>query len=291
MVLGLSTSGAIKIKTDGEAGLRAVECACCNSPIVCGLFAASNYQNYFDNANNLPPEIYIGGKRIYINRNLISAIPTPPPIAVSIWQGVNDGTLFSRNGTQYGDTNNGIKLEPEGDSYVWAVYKNTVRSTALYLVDNVNRHDNYASAYLMTYNCPDMVSTPIPLQETIYRVGCDIWGSLNYMPEIPTTGGGQTGIIPDDIPSWLERPQNGFYSGSLVSISVSLGGEGPAGCKPYYQEYPYYDPDSETTKYEFVHGCISNYSFQKSTPPDGNGLTGDYFYTAYGDETPCMTIS
>jgi hypothetical protein len=35
MTLGLTSSGAVKIKTDGEAGLRAVECACCN-PGPCG---------------------------------------------------------------------------------------------------------------------------------------------------------------------------------------------------------------------------------------------------------------
>ena len=31
MILGLTSSGAIKIKTDGDAGLRAVECACCST--------------------------------------------------------------------------------------------------------------------------------------------------------------------------------------------------------------------------------------------------------------------
>jgi len=40
MTLGRTSSGAIKIKTDGTAGLRAVECACCetgpcNFPSVC----------------------------------------------------------------------------------------------------------------------------------------------------------------------------------------------------------------------------------------------------------------
>ena len=291
MTLGRSSSGAIKIKT--VDGLRAVNCACCNPPILCSLFPAWNYQTYFDNENNLPPEIYIGGTRIYTNRNLISAIPTPPPITVLCWEGVNGGTLFSRNGTQYGDTDNGVKLEPDGNSYVWAVYKNKVRSTALYLVDNVNTHDNYSSAYQMTYNCPDQFSTSLPLQETLYRVGCDIWGSLNYMPIISTSGGGQTGIIPDDIPSWLVRPPPPDYAyyGSLVSIGLSLGGEGSAGCRPYYFEYSEYDPYDETTKYYFVSGCTGNDIFQKSTPPDGNGLIGNYWHTAYGDETPCMIIS
>jgi len=32
MTLGLTSSGAVKIKTDGTLGLRAVECACCESP-------------------------------------------------------------------------------------------------------------------------------------------------------------------------------------------------------------------------------------------------------------------
>jgi hypothetical protein len=33
MTLGRSSSGAIKIKTDGDAGLRAVNCACCGNPV------------------------------------------------------------------------------------------------------------------------------------------------------------------------------------------------------------------------------------------------------------------
>ena len=35
MTLGRTAAGKIKIKTDGDAGLRAVECACCN-PGPCG---------------------------------------------------------------------------------------------------------------------------------------------------------------------------------------------------------------------------------------------------------------
>ena len=35
MILGRTPAGAIKIKTD-DGGLRAVNCACCESPVVCG---------------------------------------------------------------------------------------------------------------------------------------------------------------------------------------------------------------------------------------------------------------
>ena len=40
MTLGRTSAGKIKIKTDGTAGLRAVECACCNPPLCggCGSF-------------------------------------------------------------------------------------------------------------------------------------------------------------------------------------------------------------------------------------------------------------
>ena len=40
MTLGRTSSGAIKIKTDGEAGLRAVSCACCNPCDGCTTFRA-----------------------------------------------------------------------------------------------------------------------------------------------------------------------------------------------------------------------------------------------------------
>lgn len=41
MTLGRTSSGAIKIKTDG--GLRAVECACCNPPEPPGYYSAGGY--------------------------------------------------------------------------------------------------------------------------------------------------------------------------------------------------------------------------------------------------------
>ena len=54
MTLGLTSSGAVKIKTD-DGGLRAVNCACCVPPVICGpgyyydMFGA---YRYFDKENS-----------------------------------------------------------------------------------------------------------------------------------------------------------------------------------------------------------------------------------------------
>lgn len=52
MTLGLTSTGAVKIKTD-DGGLRAVNCACC-VPLVCGcMYAPSNLITIIESATNV----------------------------------------------------------------------------------------------------------------------------------------------------------------------------------------------------------------------------------------------
>jgi hypothetical protein len=248
MTLGRTSSGAIKIKTDGDAGLRAVECACCNPPILCSLFPAWNYQAYFGNNNSLPNEIYIGGTRSFTSTQLISVVANSPAIPAKLWGAVNGGTLLSRNGTNYGDTTNGAILEQEGNTYNWAIYKNGVRSTAENLVDGINRHDNFATSYSVSIDYND------PLQPTnynVYRISCEVWSPLAYAP------GSFSGCV-DTFPSWfvIPPPDPGaggdfiFHTYDLINPFLSLGGFG-AGSLPYYFDSPESSECGGTQPYGF----------------------------------------
>ena len=55
MTLGLTSSGAVKIKTDG--GLRAVNCACCNT-CGCGVAVPSSLREFADNATRSSISIF-----------------------------------------------------------------------------------------------------------------------------------------------------------------------------------------------------------------------------------------
>ena len=64
MTLGRTSAGKIKIKSDGDAGLRAVECACCNPQPSCCMYEASladkyDYENLGYRASDLPETLIV----------------------------------------------------------------------------------------------------------------------------------------------------------------------------------------------------------------------------------------
>jgi hypothetical protein len=61
MTLGRTSSGAIKIKTDGDAGLRAVECACCGGGCVIPLSEQGGLEAYPDATETMWREWNKGG--------------------------------------------------------------------------------------------------------------------------------------------------------------------------------------------------------------------------------------
>ena len=61
MTLGRTSSGAIKIKTNGDAGLRAVECACCGGGCVIPLSEQGDLEAYPDATETMWREWNKGG--------------------------------------------------------------------------------------------------------------------------------------------------------------------------------------------------------------------------------------
>ncbi len=270
MTLGRTSAGKIKIKTDGTAGLRAVECACCNPPILCSLFPAWNYQAYFDNNNSLPNEIYIGGKRSFTSTQIISVVANAEPIPTKLWGSVNNGTLLSRNGTNYGDTTNGAILEQEGNTYTWAIYKNGVRSTAESLVDGINRHDNFATSYNVSM---DYFEPLQPANYNVYRISCVEWSPLVYAPDA------FAGCV-DTFPSWFAIPPSepwtggNFISHTYAPINpyLSLLGYGGGVLYSYFDS-----PDSSECGGTQLYGFYTGYAtFPLLKNNSDAGITGEW---------------
>lgn len=229
MTLGRSSSGAIKIKNDG--GIRAVSCGCCDGGAQpCNLFPASLYEKYFENPDNLPPEIYLGGQRQYSYQQA-AAYYFDNPVTVRVWGGVTGGALVSRVGIGYGDTVNGVFLEPidagnPAAGYTWAVYKAGIRSTADSLIDSINRHDNFASSYSVSaYVAPFLQpweTSPYAGDSsyTIHRVGCGVWEELKYANSSyyscdPT-------VYPQD--GFITTRNPPFYLGANSYVSIPYNG-------------------------------------------------------------------
>ena len=181
MTLGRTSADNIKIKTDG--GLRAVGCSCCGAaPPGCRYHYHAPYNNYSSNPSALPCQIYLGGTRTYTGTTWEG---------FQVWGGVSQGMLLPRNsGASYGDTTNGVFLENQGGYPIWAIYKNSVRSTSEVLIDGVRTHDTLASSYLIqdgyetqdeegnwTGQCEFVESWPV------IRISCDIWAAVGYGAE------------------------------------------------------------------------------------------------------------
>jgi hypothetical protein len=275
MVLGLSSSGAIKIKTDEEGGgLRAVECACCNPPIPCNLYPASNYQTYFENNNSLPNEIYIGGTRSFQSTQITSVVENAPAIPAKLWGAVNGGLLLNRNATSYGDITNGAILEQEGNIYTWAIYKNGVRSTAGSLVDGINRHDNFATSYNVSM---DYFYPLQPANYNIYRISCVEWSPLVYAPYA------FWGCV-DTFPSWFVIPPSEPWTGGnfiyhtypQVNPTIYLGGYGGGyggGGLPTYSDSPESSECGGTQPYGFFRTLVPSPLLKNNADA---GITGEW---------------
>jgi hypothetical protein len=175
----------------------------------CNLFPASAFQKYLDNEQNLPPEIYFCGTRQFNDSQYVSALAGGPPKDVKTWGGVTGGTLVSRSGLGYGNTTDGVILEPldpefPSAGYTWAVYKDGQRSVADYLIDGTTRHDNFASTYAVSlqngFYDPRFLTLPLPSSYTITRVSCGTWKQLQYLPDM------QLGC--DLKPAWLVFPSD-----------------------------------------------------------------------------------
>ena len=215
-------------------------CACCpptpcDGCEPCNLFPASAFQKYLDNGQNLPPEIYFGGTRQFNDSQYVSALAGGPPLDVKTWGGVTGGTLVSRSGLGYGNTTNGVFLEPidpefPSAGYTWAVYKAGQRSVADYLIDGTTRHDNFASTYAVSLlNSSDFagLNPPMTSSYTITRVSCGTWKQLRYLPDM------QLGC--DLKPSWLVFPSD---SDSITFIKENpffgIGSDGGRGAGATY---------------------------------------------------------
>lgn len=115
MIIGRTSSNAIKIKKDLPLGLRAVECSCCEQIDPCGLYPAQELYDEFYSPSDLPDSVTV------------------------------DGISYARSGTSYGNTTNGVLLETN----VWAKYKNSVRSARPTLLQK-GVSDQFANAYTVT---------------------------------------------------------------------------------------------------------------------------------------------
>jgi hypothetical protein len=99
--------------------------------------------------------------------------------------------LLSRNGTNYGDTTNGVILEnQDGYPAIWAIYKNSVRSISQDLIDGVRTHDTLASSYIVSsgYEKADddgnyNGACEFSLSWGVTRLGCDIWAAPGWEQE------------------------------------------------------------------------------------------------------------
>ena len=80
MTLGRTAAGKIKIKTDGDAGLRAVECACCNPgpcggcPLLDNVLSATSYSLSYS-ISNVPSNYFGSGAPCLTMENEIITIP------------------------------------------------------------------------------------------------------------------------------------------------------------------------------------------------------------------------
>lgn len=288
-------------------------CACCPPTVcegcsTCNLFPSTSYQSYLDSAGNLPDEIYFGGTRQFETHQLISVYQGAPSILGTFWGEVSGGTLLSKSGIGYGTTTNGVILEPiDPDDlsagYTWAVYKSSARSTATYLIDGIKRHDAFEKTYQADITPYYWSGINGPTTQTLYRVSCDYWVSLYYVPDLDPDGGTYT--LLSDLPSWFQRPSSGYQIGPIVGVGAGLSRNGSDGCMPNYSEV--YDSDKgecDNPTYSqwgdvtcdvnvAIHGCYAGYGvvkFPYSSETDGAGIVGDWG-PAWDDTTIFMTIS
>jgi hypothetical protein len=126
MIIGRNANGKITTKTAG--GLRVVNCACCEPPPLCCMYAAT------------------------------SAASADLPAAITL-PGV--GSL-SKSGTNYGNTTNGVILE----SGVWARYVGGVRSTHPCLITGDGNltpgDDTVEDQFADTYTVSAALASPEP---------------------------------------------------------------------------------------------------------------------------------
>jgi hypothetical protein len=115
ITLGRTPEGAIKIKKDDPLGLRAVNCACCVTTGCC-MYSAIGLVDELYTASDLPDTVTIGG------------------------------TSYSRSGTGYGNTTNGVIFETS----VWAKYTSGVRSVQPCLFQN-GVIDQFLATYTLNW--------------------------------------------------------------------------------------------------------------------------------------------
>jgi hypothetical protein len=313
MTLGRSSSGAIKVKADGAAGLRAVECACCGP--TCNFFPSSFSYIYLQYNDSLPNEIYIGGSRIFLNQVVTHVIPNGPNVNRTIWGGITGGTLMTRNGTSYGNTTNGVILELENGNYTWAIYKNGIRSTSNYLIDGITRHDNFPSSYSVNVqqefaSCQNTfigISNDydglVPSPYIIYRDGCNSWSPSFYTTDLFYYRD-STGATSGSKPDWFSEPTvdpdktcygyasttksfffNTDFWGNEYSLygweSYLIGGiRGSAFLKYQFVEYDENNEPFYVTAYTLAAGSFLEYSdpfflrFNAPIPPALGGIYG-----------------
>jgi hypothetical protein len=112
----IKTQGGKIITKDGK-----VSCECCD--VECCLYPAQALADGEYSANDLPDAVTV------------------------------DGTSFSRSGTSYGNTTNGVILEEN----VWAKYRNAARSTRACLIQGGVK-DQFADTYIIDFPFFDFAS-------------------------------------------------------------------------------------------------------------------------------------
>ena len=249
------------------------ECQPTLSCITCSLYEAPWGSWYLATPALLPNSIYIGGSRSYSAGTINSVVSGAPSIPTTLWGGVTGGTLLSRSGTSYGNTTNGVILEASGFSYVWAIYTDSVRSTANWLIDGINRHDAFPSSYqVQAFDWGPLGNTTF----TIYRIGCRYWSGLRY----GLWDSGCSGTYP----SWFTPPTlpEGYIYPDLIYPDFGLGAdptEPPRGATEdsgyqifetvEYNRWLDCDPPGDWSFWTF-----NSHSVERSAPDDG--LLGDY---------------
>lgn len=160
MTLGRTSSGAIKIKTDG--GLRAVECGCCGGgePGCC-----------------MYPADQLG--------TLYTAADLPDAVTVN-WSGRYTGSM-SKSGSGYAA--NGYTLDAQSGLWVLSdTATSTTRTVGNCLIrgdgnltDNGDLvEDQFAGSYVVTVS--DWPGIPDPRTRTVERVGLCAWEEPGYPP-------------------------------------------------------------------------------------------------------------
>lgn len=152
MILGRTPEGLIKIKKDDPLGLRAVNCSCCGGEPECCMYPAQGLADVDYGANDLPDAVTIGG------------------------------VSYSRAGTSYGDTTNGVIFQGN----VWAKYTSGVRSSRPCLIQG-GVEDQFADTYTAT--------SPGAETTTLTRESICVWKgpepelyTLRYYDDSATTG-------------------------------------------------------------------------------------------------------